>query len=239
MRTDFFEEFPTQENLNKAKLIKFPSTVYIAAKSFDEFRVFEKRLHKINPKLEAGYWPILEKSYWISPFSYTFELKKLIIDLKNKKLKVMLDLELPFLDKKLFFTNLFSFFKNKKLIKEIFQNPNLDILTAEYPVSNKLSQKILGLLGISYRYPHKKIIMFYSSMINRFRYNQIKKNIMKRSKQNLQIGLGTIAKGILGDEPILSPKDLGRDLDFLKRAGVKTAVIFRFGGLNKEYIKQF
>ncbi len=32
MLISFFEEFPTKENLNKVKLIKFPTKLYIAAK---------------------------------------------------------------------------------------------------------------------------------------------------------------------------------------------------------------
>lgn len=252
MRIDFFEEFPNDENLKKAKLVNFDSTIYIAAKSFQEFQLLKKRLNKINPKLEAGYWPILEKSYWISPFSYSYELKNLLKDfeqnkLATKKLKVLVDLELPFLNKKLFFVNLFSFFRNKKLIKKIFKNPDqlkIDILTAEYPVSSKLHQKILQWLGLSYpveKFPHKKIMMFYSSIIeNKNTQNSIKQIIIKKSKQygqHFQVGLGTIAIGILGNEPILSPENLDKDLVFLNKHGIETAVIFRLGGLNKKYLK--
>lgn len=166
MQINFFEEFPTEENLKKAKLINFRSTIYIAAKSLKQFKTLEKKLHEINPKLKAGYWPILEKSYWISPFSYTYELKNLIKDLlKNKQnnpLEILVDLELPFLNKKLFLKNLSTFHKNKNLIKKLFENAsnlNIEILTAEYPISNKLLQKTLEWLGISYsieKYPHKK-----------------------------------------------------------------------------------
>ncbi len=252
MRIDFFEEFPDDENLKKAKLINFNSTIYIAAKSFRKFQLLRKRLNEVNPKLEAGYWPILEKSYWISPFSYTYELKNLFNDLEQnklatKKLKVLVDLELPFLNKKLFFVNLFSFFRNKKLIKKIFKNSDrlkIDILTAEYAPFSGLHQKILQWLGVSYpveKFPHKKIIMFYSSMIkNKDSQNSIKQIIIEKSKQyrqHFQVGLGTIATGILGDEPILSPKNLDKDLAFLKKHGIETAVIFRLGGLNKEYLK--
>ena len=40
------------------------------------------KILEINSKVEVGYWPILEKSYWISPFSYTFELRKLYQKIK-------------------------------------------------------------------------------------------------------------------------------------------------------------
>ena len=249
MRINFFEEFPTEANLKKAKLITFPSIIYIAAKSLEEFRAVEKRLYKINKKVEAGYWPLLEKSYWISPFSYIYELKDLIRDLKHnkKKLKVLIDLELPFLNPKLFLRNLFSFIQNKRLIKKLFKDARkskIEILTAEYPISNKLLQKKLEWFGVSYpinKFPHKKIVMLYSSVIkSKIVLSQMKKFISKKSKEygkNLQVGLGTIAKGILGTEPLLSPKQLDRDLKFLKENNIKEATIFRLGGLNKEYLK--
>ena len=116
MKIHFFEEFPTKKNLEKLKLINFPSLVYVTAKSFKEFANLKKQIKKTNPKFEVAYWPVLEKSYWISPFSYNFELKKLYDDLLANKtknsLKILLDLELPFLNKKLFLLNFILVFLN-------------------------------------------------------------------------------------------------------------------------------
>ena len=79
--------------------------------------------------------------------------------------------------------------------------------------------------------------MFYTSMIkNKTIKEKIKEHIARN--HSFQVGLGTIARGILGDEPILSPKELEKDLDFLHRKKIKRAVIFRLGGLNKEYMKK-
>ncbi len=252
MNVNFFEEFPNEKNLAKLKLVNFPSLIYVAAKSFEEFNFIRNKILKINSKVEVGYWPILKKSYWISPFSYTFELKELYEDsLKNKKdkpLKILIDLELPFLNSKLFFWNMFFFFKNKKLIKKLFTDSkklNIQILTAEYPIPSKIVQKKLEWLGISYpieKYPHKKIVMFYSSMVkNKFLLKKIKKYIAQRSLElgeNLQIGLGTIAIGILGTEPILKPENLDKDLSFCKNNKISSVVIFRLGGLNNSYLKK-
>ncbi|MBN1377157.1 hypothetical protein JW949_02380, partial [Candidatus Woesearchaeota archaeon] len=249
---DFFEEFPNDKNLAKLKLVDFPSVIYVASKSLKEFNIIKKKILKINSKVEVAYWPILEKSYYISPFSYTSELKELYNDLikrkKDKPLKILIDLELPFLNIKLFLLNLFSFFRNKKLIKRFFADSeklNIEILTAEYPVSSKIIQKIFWALGVSYpvdKYPHKKIIMFYSSMVkNKFLLKKIKQYIRKCSRElgkNLQIGLGTIAIGILGNEPILTPENLDSDLSFCKEQKIDAVVIFRLGGLNNLYIKK-
>ncbi|MCB9370203.1 hypothetical protein H6501_01255 [Candidatus Woesearchaeota archaeon] len=251
MDIHFFEEFPSRENLEKTKLLTFPSTLYIAAKSVAEFRALEKEVSQINPKIKLAYWPLLTKSYWISPFSYTDELQTLYTDLcKNKgkqKLTILLDLELPTLRPKLFFTNFFSFRKNKKLIRTFFEDSeklNIEILTAEFPVSNKVLQSILQNLGISYsleKYSHKRIIMFYSSMIKYpLILSTIKRHITSQApklKDSLQVGLGTIAMGIKGNEPILKPDKLEQDLLFCQENKIGTVVLFRLGGLDEEYLK--
>jgi len=250
MRVDFFEEFPNEKNLEKLMLVNFDSTLYVASSSFSEFESIKERIKKINSEIEIAYWPVLEKSYWISPFSYTYELKNLYDELaknKREKLKILIDLELPFLNKKLFLLNLFSFSRNKKLIEKIFRDSeklNLDILTAEYPIATDSMQRRLEWLGISYpieRLPHKKIVMFYSSTIrNKSVLEKIKNHIKKRAEElgdKLQVGLGTIAGGILGDEPVLSPKELDKDLSFYEKQNIDTVVIFRLGGLNRDYLR--
>ena len=60
MKINFFEEFPTKDNLDKAKLIKFDSKIYIAAKSLREFDKYAKQIKKINKRIEPAYWPILK-----------------------------------------------------------------------------------------------------------------------------------------------------------------------------------
>jgi len=73
---------------------------------------------------------------------------------------------------------------------------------------------------------------------HKFISNLIKKEIVKIRKNNpdLQLGLGTIATGVLGNEPILSPEKLKQDINFLQKNNIKTCVIFRLGGLKEEYI---
>ena len=78
MNIGFFEEFPTPANLAKAKLIEFRSTIYIATHSLEEFQSLSDELKKINPIVKAGYWPILPKSYWLSPLALPEEIEVLI-----------------------------------------------------------------------------------------------------------------------------------------------------------------
>lgn len=250
MRINFFEEYPTDDNLEKARLIDFPSTIFLAAHSLKEFYQHKERLLHINPRLDVAYWPILHRSYWISPFSYTKDLKDFIEEMKTNKddLTILIDLELPLVrNKSLYFRNLFSFFTNKKIIKQFFLEAykyNISIVTAEYPPLHVFFLRLYRLLGISYDtavYNHTSCVMYYTSMIPGKNIHKIITTtlveIKKNFNSNLELGLGTIATGVLGNEPILSLENMARDLGFMKDNGFKTATIFRLGGLTQDYVK--
>lgn len=249
VKINFFEEFPTESALSKAALIDFHSMVFIAAGSYKDYLLHEGTIKRYNPDIETAYWPIFEKSYWVSPFSYPYEIEQLYCELKSNRMKliILLDLELPFLNKKLFLKNLFHFRQNKKAIRQIFsesQGLNIEILTAEYPLSGRITNSILRFLGISYpvsEYPHKKIVMFYTSMIRRKSvFNHIRKHIIMRSREmgdNYHVGLGCLDIGILGNEPLITAGNLDNDLRFLEETGVKTATLFQLSGLNGEYLR--
>lgn len=249
MKFNFFEEYPTLENLEKAKLIDFKSTIFLTANSFDEYKENQRLLNSINPNLSTAYWPILPNSYWISPFSNTKDLQNFIKEIFsiNEPLTVLVDLELPlFKHRELYFKNFFSFWKNKKILKKFFKEAplhNINIVTAEYPPFLTGISFIYRLLGISFnvkKYKHTQCIMYYTSMIpNRFISELIKIGIIKTRKFNpdLHLGLGTIATGVLGNEPILSIESLKEDINFMKINNIETGVIFRLGGLNEDYVK--
>lgn len=59
----------------------------------------------------------------------------------------------------------------------------------------------------------------------------------KEFKSNFLVALGTIATGIHGTEPKISLKQLEQDLETVKRCGIKEAVLFRLGGLDRRYAK--
>jgi hypothetical protein len=248
MRIDFFESNPTDENLSKASLIDFSSTIYLRSSSLEEFKLLEEKLHEINPDLEVAYFPFLEKTRFISPFSYTCELENLIQDLQknkqNKTLKVLLNLELP-TDKRLCVKNLFSFHKNKKLIEQIFERAeefNITIVTAETTKPIWFNT----LFGISYpldKYPHEKIVMFFSSayLVNFMRIIAKMRTIhkIKVYEPDLQICAGIIGRpDAPGAEnyPLITAENLDKDLSFLEKNGIKTAVIYKLGGLNESYL---
>jgi len=235
MQIDFYEEFPTKENLKKLKLINWESKVFIAVNSVEEFQKFEKQAKRINKKITYACWPIIKNSYWISPFSNTEDLIELFKELNKYNNHLLIDLELP-IKKILILKNIFWYLKNKKIIKKFLIENRKRITTAQFPSS--LISLFMKFLGLDYNIKTEKSLMWYSSMDSSFMNKNIKKHLSKlKNKNNYSIGLGTIALGVLGDEPILSPENFEKDLQFVKTVGFNKVIIFRLGGLNKEYIK--
>ena len=236
MEIEFYEEFPDEKNLSKLKLVKFPTEIFIAAKSLSDFKKCERIAKSYKKNLKVAYWPIVKNSYWISPFSNTGDLVKLFSDLNKIENPILIDLELPLRKKwKMYIKNIFHFSRNKKLIKTFLEKNKLRTTTAEYPFA--FVSKFMKLIGLNYNINYERSVMFYSSMFSKTMSRKIKSNLKRiKNKSNYSISLGTIAKGILGNEPILSSESLERDLEFVTNAGFKKVVLFRLGGLNKEYI---
>lgn len=236
MKIEFYEEFPSEENLKKLKLIKFHTKIFIASNSVDEFKKYEKIARSYKNNLEVAYWPIVKNSYWISPLSNSRDLTELFNELEKIKNPLLIDLELPLAKRwKMYFKNIFHFRKNKKLIRKFIERNKAWITTAEYPFA--FVSKFMKLIGLNYNINYERSIMWYSSMFSKSLNKKIKFNLVRiKNKSNLSISLGTIAVGILGNEPILSPENLEKDLEFVKKYGFKKVVIFRLGGLNKDYL---
>jgi len=235
MQIEFYEEFPSKENLEKLKLIKFKTRIFIAAKSIKKFKKFEKIVKKLKKDIDVAYWSIIPNSYYISPFSNTSDLKKVFQELEKIDNNLLIDLELPH-NKKLILKNLLNFSKNKKLIRKFLEKNTHKITTAE-PVEI-LFLKYLKFRGQDFPVKTEKSLMWYTSMIPKAVNKNIKKNLIKlRNKDQYSISLGTIAHGIFGNEKILSPENLEKDLEFVKKSGFKKVIIFRLEGLNKDYLK--
>ena len=237
MNIEFYEEFPSNKSLEKLKLVKFKTRLFLAAKSIKEFQEFEKQAKKIKKGVEIAYWPIVENSYWISPFSNTKDLIKLFKDLEKIKNHLLIDLELPLAKRwKMYFKNILHLKKNKKIIKEFMERNKKRITTAEYPLA--FISKIMKFIGLNYNIKTEKSIMWYSSMMPKSLNKKIKKNLKNiKNKKTYSISLGTLAIGILGNEKILSPEKLEKDLEFVKKAGFKKVIIFRLEGINKKYLQ--
>jgi len=236
MKIEFYEEFPSKENLKKLKQIKFPTKIFIAAKSIQEFQKYEKIAKSYKKNLEVAYWPIVKNSYWISPFTNRKDLIELFRELETIKNNLLIDLELPLARNwKLYFNNFFSFRKNKRIIKYFLEKNKKRIMTAEY-IRGAYS-KGAKFLGLDYPIKTEKSLMCYTSMMKSKEEIFSKRKISQiKNKKDYSISLGTIAKGILGNEPMLSPKNLEKDLQFVKKCGFKKVVIFRLEGITKEHL---
>jgi hypothetical protein len=237
MKIEFYEEFPNEENLRKLNLIKFPTKIFIASKSIEEFKKYERLAKSYKKNLEVAYWPILKNSYWISPFSNTKDLIDLFSELNKIKNPLLIDLELPLRKRwKMYIKNIFYFRKNKKLIREFILKNKERITTAEYPFA--FVSKFMKIMGLNYDINYERSVMWYSSMFPNSLNRKIKSNLKKiKNKNNHSISLGTIAIGILGNEKILSSRNLEKDLEFVKKQGFKKVIIFRLEGINKDYTR--
>jgi hypothetical protein len=244
----FYEEFPTNVNLNKLKLITWKTKLYLAAPSLKEFNKIVTKIKTTYTKessliTEFVYWPILDnkEGYWISPFSKKSALQRIFSELKNTNVPVMLDLELPTTRNPiLYFTQLLNFFSNKKRIRKFIKEYKSKIYLVEYYPNGKWGELFLKTLGIHYNIPNTHIIkMFYHSLHNfnkEFFIQEMKRGI-KESGSKFIPSFGTIAKGIHGTEPILSSLQLKEDIQLARNQKVAEVIIFRLGGLNKEYQK--
>ena len=238
MLISFFEEFPTKENLSKLKSVTWPTKVYVAAGSVDEFRNIAVSINHKNI-LEAVYWPILKKKegYWISPFSRQSALLNLFEQLEHTKIPLMLDLELPTTRNPwLYLTELFHFRKDKRLIDSFVHNYAGETYLCEYYAKRKM----LELLGLHYQNKKSKVMKMLYNSVHRFDEEVLQKELqlgIKEFNDNYIVGYGTIAVGVNGHELLLSAEQLEKDLTIAKEAGVKEVVLFRLGGLNKKYLK--
>ena len=258
MQFKIYSEFPNEKNLSKLKLIDFKFELIIAASSLKKFREYEKKVKKYKNITAVGYWPTLrkEEGYWISPWSKKEGLLRIINEIKEdldkgNKLFLKWDAEAPwFMKKSLYLTEMFSFFGNVKLIKNFLNEykGKMRIITAEKP--NLLPEWFNGIFGMAFhpsKYGNEKVKMMYTSLgkyagklggwIFEKWYNHIAKKWSKRHGDKFVMGIGCNAIGILGDEPLITKEEFNRDLRVAKKNGVKKVVIFRLGGLDKEFIQ--
>jgi len=237
MQISFFEEFPTKENLAKIKYIPFPTKLYLAAPSLKDFKKIQVSSPCVKEKI---YWPILKKEegYWFSPFSKRNAINRIFKELKGSSVPVMLDAELPtHPNPALYLTESLNFWKNRASIQN-FISERKNMYTAEYFPSSKVSEKLFHFLGLSFATRnHYPIKMIYSSMHD-FGESFIEEEIKKAKRtygKRLRVALGTLTHGIKGNEPAIYPKKLERDLSICNTLNIEEVILFRLGGMNKEY----
>ncbi len=164
-----------------------------------------------------------------------------------KDTPVMVDAEYPLTkNPSLIFVQPANFFRNRALIRR-FVSGHGNVYVAEYYPTGRFKEAVMSFLGLHFdlnKFNSRVIKMVYHSM-HRFDRGFITQKL-KEGKQEFGsrfiVGYGTIAKGINGDEPLLSEKQLREDLSVAKAVGIGEVIIFRLGGMNKGYanvIKKF
>lgn len=200
MLISFYEEFPTDSNLKKLKLIKFPTKLYIAASNIKRFKFIKDKIKRYKQVKEVIYWPILKKEegYWLSPFAKREALKRIINEIeKERNLSVMWDAEYPIHKSKITWS-IPSFISNRILIDNFFKNSTknkIKIYTSEYYPERDLIASWLHFCRLSFNpkiYGNTMIKMIYSSEFKRKKTNL--KNIIQFlfSKHFIHITQGKI-----------------------------------------------
>ncbi len=98
----------------------------------------------------------------------------------------------------------------------------------------------LRLLGLHYRSEKAKVIkMIYTSMhhVPEGLFREELRSGKECWGRRFIVGLGVLVPGIMGNEKTLANEQLARDLRLCKKAGVREVIIYRLGGLDKEYVK--
>lgn len=237
MKISFFEEYPTKENLAKLSLIRFNAKIFIAAKSLEEF-------NRINlPKrFEKVYWPVLSESegYWLSPWAKAKAVKRIFSELHGKHIPVMLDLEFP-RRKYLIISQIFSAVQGYRLVRNFIKSYKGKIYTSEYMFDSGILNRLLFLSGLSFSpalFGSHMIKMLYSSMHNfseSFMRSEMETGV-KKYGQKFAVALGVTAIGQRHSEPIITAERLEKDITLCKRIGISEVIIFRLGGINREYM---
>ncbi|MBU2634212.1 MAG: hypothetical protein KJ674_03120 [Nanoarchaeota archaeon] len=240
-----------KDKIVKGKLV-FPREIVVGAKSLNEFYKYEKKIkNKIHKDVIVRYWPILKKEegYWISFKAKTKALERIFNELKKRKNKnkfyLMIDFEDPIQKVG------YDFEKNKRLIKDIFDKKSeykLDISVVETSPFNVVERHLENEIGLN-NYDIEQVKMYYSSFVRKYKFfllnwissfvlnKEIKRGLKK--DRNYVIALGCLEVGILGDEPLMTEKNLREDLSLVKKNGLKKVMLFGYQNRYKEVLKEF
>ena len=239
-------EFPYR-SLDNLNYLNSQVDVTLASRNLKEFEGFKEQVEKYDIVQKINYWPVLsrEEGYWLSPFSKRSALERVISELKERdssiNLSLLWDAELPFLYKRLIVRE--NFKSNKKIITNFLKGHkkyNLELSTAEYPTSF-IPERIQRWLGIAFdpkKYDSEKNKMLYnglSKLTDSLFEQEVRKGV-KNYGNKFSVSLGCLNIGALGNEPIITPEELERDLEVVQKEGVSKVYIYSLVGINPEYV---
>lgn len=240
LQISFFEEFPTLENLHHLENVSFPTKLYLAASSTEEFKQLDLLITKSYPQVqEVIYWPILgqEEGYWISPWSNPEAMEKVFQEVHKENIPMMLDLELP---QKRSLLWRYDRKQGKELISNFIKTRSGKQVLYTIEIT-QLPTFTLEWLGLRYE-GTQTIRMYYSSFRREFLPAKIADWLFEQEAKNVArdgdiLAIGLITSGINGKEPTYDVVTLEKELRIAQAAGVQEVVIFRLGGLTEEHAK--
>lgn len=227
MRVDVFCEYPEEELAHAADL--WPCTIHIACRTHAEFLAYRERLSRINRRVEASWWVVVPETYWTSAFTDP----KILVEYARQLARIppqriLLDLEAPLLAPRKLLSGLLRLRRGKRaLARLVAAAERHHVSTAEYPL---VPRRLLRAFGLSHPSPDTRIVMCYRSMLG-----VLTRASWRALAEDHSVGIGTLATGAFGTEPILSPVGLRKDLEEARNRGVPHVTVFRLGGITAEH----
>lgn len=130
--------------------------------------------------------------------------------------------------------------RTKLMIEEFIRTAsehNIGVVGVE---KGYLPDTFLEKMGLRYS-TERRIKMYYTSFARRFLPDAIvdaffQRKVLDAAVRGYGLGIGLIAQVIYENEPVYDAQTLEKELRLAKDASVKEVVIFRLGGINKEYL---
>ena len=241
MNISFFEEFPSEQNLERITELNFPIKLYLAAPSLQDFYKWEEKAEAYSQVTSVIYWPVLtaEEGYWFSPWADEKAVRRVFQEIEkgadSRPLSVMLDLELPKKKGQILRQ------KRHTLIQEFLQTrpDNVQISTIEKEALPRSLLQIMGLWYNTEQYKHHSIKMYYSSFRRPFMPESLadyffKKKAEEASLEQASLAIGVISPGIYGNEPTYDLETLMKEITIARKAGIQEVITFRLEGVTEE-----
>jgi hypothetical protein len=233
----FFEEDPCPATLAKAAPIRFPATVFLSAPDYAGFQAARQELHRHNPNLRAGWAIALPRSLMLSVFADPDELAAVEHMLREvpERLPIIFDLEVPFWDRRRL-AGPRTWPTTLRAIDSLMATAGRhhELWTAEWPPPG---MDWPGWLRLRQPTAPNRSYMLYSTMMPRWWRRVLAWGLGHRFASEPGIlALGTLAPGPCGHEPILSPKQLARDLDLAVAVGARAVALYRLAGLTPQHL---
>lgn len=233
MKFNYFEEYPqklTGEQLSLAEGM----TVYVAAKSYEEFLRVETDLKVRNRKVNFAYWPILGSSYWVSPFSSMKDIEKLATEVRVDKgqHKILIDLEFPLLRPHRFILGLSGYRKKTQMILKLLAD-NGNLFTAENPVPLLNWHNLKKKIGMSYDNPNRIFLCYQGFFLSRILHKSYIRHLKRLCSigPRPSIGLGTNSSGVFAINKVVGRDLIQKDAATYKDGlGVDNFYIYQLSG---------